>query len=424
MPSPAPAPAPAAAPLLPARPSPPALRWDIFCQVIDNFGDIGVCWRLAADLAARGHSVRLWTDDASALAWMAPQGAAGVQVLPWPTQPPEDGAGDVVVEAFGCEIPAPFVTAIAQAARESAGTGESTGEGQRAPLWINLEYLSAEAYVERCHGLPSPLASGPGAGLTRWFFYPGFTPRTGGLLREPGLPARQAAFDRTAWRRRHGIAPDALAVSLFCYEPPALGQLLAQLQGRADAHLLATPGRASAALRQALCAASPALLPLPLAGEGAEGRLERGEQARFSDEIGLKPLLGKRCQLSISYLPPRPQPQFDELLWACELNFVRGEDSLVRALWAGQPLVWHIYPQHDNAHHAKLHAFLDWLAAPPSLRQAHLAWNGLAAPTSLPALLQPATLAEWRACIQTARHRLMQQPDLLTQLLGFVRDKS
>ena len=57
-----------------------ARSWDIFCQVIDNFGDIGVCWRLAADLAARGHQVRLWVDDASALHWMAPQGAAGVEV--------------------------------------------------------------------------------------------------------------------------------------------------------------------------------------------------------------------------------------------------------------------------------------------------------------------------------------------------------
>ncbi|MEO7887531.1 MAG: elongation factor P maturation arginine rhamnosyltransferase EarP, partial [Polaromonas sp.] len=45
-----------------------SLQWDIFCKVIDNFGDIGVCWRLAADLASRGHKVRLWVDDASALA--------------------------------------------------------------------------------------------------------------------------------------------------------------------------------------------------------------------------------------------------------------------------------------------------------------------------------------------------------------------
>ncbi len=398
-----------AAPAHRAGPSAPpaALHWDIFCQVIDNFGDIGVCWRLAADLAARGAQVRLWTDDASALAWMAPQGAAGVQVLPWPQQAPEGGPGDVVVEAFGCEIPAPFVATVAQAARARG----------RAPVWVNLEYLSAEGYVERCHALPSPLASGPGAGLTRWFFYPGFTPATGGLLREPDLPARQAAFDRSAWRARRGIAPGALAASLFCYEPPALAQLLRQLQAQPGAHLLATPGRAAAALRAALAG---------MADMDAGATMREpwaAPPAPFLNETSPQPAPINGISLSISYLQPCPQPAFDELLWACDLNFVRGEDSLVRALWAGQPLVWQIYPQHDGAHHAKLHAFLDWLAAPPSLRRAHLAWNGLAAADTL-APLAPAVLAEWRACILAARDRLYGQTDLLTQLLGFVQDKS
>ncbi|MBS0293076.1 MAG: elongation factor P maturation arginine rhamnosyltransferase EarP [Proteobacteria bacterium] len=357
-----------------------SLRWDLFCQVIDNFGDIGVCWRLAAELGARGHQVRLWTDDASALTWMAPQGAAGVQVRPWPTEAPPDGPGDVVIEAFGCEIPPDFIAAIAHQA----------GAGDQKPLWINLEYLSAEGYVERCHALPSPLMSGPGAGLTRWFFYPGFTPRTGGLLREQDLAARQAAFDRQAWRRRNGIAPGDLAVSLFCYEPPALGQLLAQLAPRADAHLLVTPGRAAQAVLH---------------------------------EIATHPAWTEREKLSISYLPPCPQPTFDEMLWACDLNLVRGEDSLVRALWAGQPFVWHIYPQHDDAHHAKLLAFLDWLQAPASLRRFHALWNGLEAASTLP-LLDADTLAEWSACALAARARLLEQADLLTLLLGFVAEKS
>ncbi|MBS0492929.1 MAG: elongation factor P maturation arginine rhamnosyltransferase EarP [Proteobacteria bacterium] len=360
-----------------------SLRWDIFCQVIDNYGDIGVCWRLAAQLGARGHQVRLWADDASALAWMAPRGAAGVQLLPWPEAAPADGPGDVVVEAFGCEIAPGFIAAIAR---------HAGAKGQK-PLWINLEYLSAEDYVERCHRLPSPLMSGPGKGLTRWFFYPGFTPHTGGLLREPDLAARQAAFERQAWRTGHGIAPDDLAVSLFCYEPPALGPLLDLLGQRNDARLLVTPGRAHAAVL---------------------------------NEISLQPLHSKREQLSISYLNPCPQPAFDELLWACDLNFVRGEDSLVRALWAGQPFVWQIYPQHDDAHHAKLQAFLDWLQAPASLRRWHALWNGLeqlAAPAALP-LLDATTLDEWRVCVQAARTRLLAQPDLLTLLMGFVAEKS
>ena len=67
---------------------PPPLRWDIFCQVVDNHGDLGVCWRLACALTARGQQVRLWIDDARALAWMAPEATRppAVQVLPW-TQP-------------------------------------------------------------------------------------------------------------------------------------------------------------------------------------------------------------------------------------------------------------------------------------------------------------------------------------------------
>ena len=358
---------------------PPPQRWDIFCQVIDNFGDIGVCWRLAADLGSRGHHVRLWIDDASALQWMAPHGADHVQIVDWHAAVPADGPGDVVIEAFGCEPPAAFVAAIAQVQSPSAT--------QRKIAWINLEYLSAESYVARCHRLPSLIMSGPGAGLTRWFFYPGFTPDTGGLLREPDLRDRQATFDRNAWRAEQGVAPDALVISLFCYEPEAFTQVFEDSRAF-DAHWLVTPGRAAATVRKAL-------QPSPL------------DRVRF--------------------LPARTQREFDEMLWSCDLNFVRGEDSLVRALWAGEAFVWQIYPQDDNAHHAKLEAFLDWMQAPASLRHMHAVWNGLE--SDLPAgqqkpIANKDLIAEWRACAQSARTRLLAQQDLLTQLLGFVAEKS
>ena len=132
-----------------------SLQWDIFCKVIDNFGDIGVCWRLAADLAARGQRVRLWVDDASALAWMAPGGCAGVRVLRWtPQLAPSDleafhnHPGDVLIEAFGCEVAPEFIAASARSHCESG----------LKPVWINLEYLSAEPYAERNHALPSTLS--------------------------------------------------------------------------------------------------------------------------------------------------------------------------------------------------------------------------------------------------------------------------
>lgn len=369
----------------------PPWQWDVFCRVIDNFGDIGVCWRLASQLAAAGQRVRLWVDDASALAWMAPGGATGIEVRSWGAFPAaNEPSSDVLVEAFGCEIAPDFIAACAD--RVSAGA--------QKPVWINLEYLSAESWVPRHHGLPSPVLHGPAAGWTKWFYYPGFGKNTGGLLRERGLMDRMQAFDRGAWRRQQGgsaLAQEQRWISLFCYEPPALGDWLQQCASGATAPtcLLVTPGRAQRAVQVAM--------------------------QEISNEIGLQRLSGKPEQLHILNMDARPQPAYDELLWACDLNFVRGEDSLVRALWAGQPLVWHIYPQDDGAHGPKLDAFLDWLQAPPSLRHFHRVWNGLA-PGKLP-VVDAALLQNWGACVRAARERLLAQNDLLTQLLGFCASK-
>ena len=378
-------------------PQPPALQWDVFCRVIDNFGDIGVCWRLATQLAGQGQRVRLWVDDASALAWMAPQGCPGVEVRDWHAPPPgaQEALTDVMVEAFGCEIAPEFIAGTAQ---------QASARGQK-PVWINLEYLSAERYVERNHRLPSLLSSGPAQGWTRWFFYPGFTAATGGLLHEPDLMQRQEAFDVAAWRNAHahpslpvpaGAAGAAVRwISLFCYKPTALPQWLQLCEvASTPTHLLVAPGRPAHAVQQAL---------------------------GISSENALQGTTDKRGQLYISYRTPCPQAAFDEMLWACDLNAVRGEDSLVRGLWAGKALVWHIYPQDDDAHHAKLQAFLDWLQAPASLRQFHHTWNGL---DDLP-LQWPDdnTLREWTACVQAARARLLMQDNLVAQLLGFVMEK-
>ena len=366
--------------------------WDIFCKVIDNFGDIGVSWRLAADLGALGHTVRLWVDDAAALRWMAPDamagGQAGVRVLTW-AQSSDSGVladlapADVWIEAFGCALePAMvadrFVTAANAPARHPA------------PVWINLEYLSAEPFAASAHGLPSPILYGPASGHTRWFFYPGFGELTGGLIREHGLEQRRAAFDRASWLSDQGItwAGEQL-VSLFCYEPAALPQLLTHFQrGPAPTLLLVTPGRAANAVRQH---AEPDLPARPGATRHRHGAL------------------------SVVYLPSLTQTDFDHLLWACDLNFVRGEDSLVRALWADRPFVWQIYPQHDGAHHAKLHALLDALQAPPDWRRFHQAWNGMDA-GPLPA---PQTAA-WSAAVHKARRVLAGQSALTTRLVEFV----
>lgn len=395
------------------------MLWDLFCRVIDNFGDIGVCWRLASDLAQRGQTVRLWVDDPSALAWMAPQvtwrtdpasgaqcgtGQHGVTVRRWqdaerpiaPSAPDvsaEPEVGDVVVEAFGCDPPDAFIARMHR--RMTQG---------HAPQWINLEYLSAEDYVERSHGLRSPVLSGPGLGLEKRFFYPGFTPATGGLLREPALLAhRQAttgsASSRATVLRRHGVQvpTESPCILLFCYESAPVGSLLTLLARQpTDTHVLITPGPAT--------------------------RLAQRWQRTHAGQADT-------ARVHLHWLPHLPQDAFDELLWCTDLNFVRGEDSAVRALWAGRPHVWQIYEQDDGVHAGKLDAFMDrWMQDWPSLLQSEIralwrAWNHLAPwdEAKAEALLQagPARSA-WADCSRLARDRLCTQADLVSQLITFV----
>ncbi|NRF69971.1 elongation factor P maturation arginine rhamnosyltransferase EarP [Aquincola sp. S2] len=344
------------------------MLWDLFCRVIDNFGDAGVCWRLARGLAARGETVRLWLDDATPLRWMAPDGAPGVTVLPWGAAAMPDASlepGDVVIEAFGCDPPPPFV--------------ERMAARRPAPVWINLEYLSAEDYVERSHGLRSPQLSGPGAGLDKWFFYPGFSPRTGGLLRAASVADRDGWLAARGWARR----PEERVALLFCYENPALPRLLRDLAATPTL-LLAAPGPA----QQALSA-----ITLPRA---------------------LRPIA----------LPWLPQTTFDELLASTDLNIVRGEDSFTQANLVGRPCLWQLYPQHDGAHAAKLDAWIDRFIAASgfadgdALRALTRAWNGLGPwPERWP---EP---AGWSGACTAWRDGLLAQQDLLTQLSSFAASR-
>ncbi len=326
-------------------------RWDLFCRVVDNFGDIGVCWRLARQLAEEHRQdVRLWVDDLTSFSRLCPsiataadsQRVGSIEIRHWSADFPVVNAADVVIEAFACELPASYIDAMARR--------------ELAPVWINLEYLSAEDWVEDCHLLASPQTN---SRLTKHFFFPGFTPRTGGVLRERDLLADRAAFDSAAegefWSTL-GIPPrsaDEIRVALFCYENAALPELLrAWSEGPQRVRLLVTPGAATA-------------------------QVERWFGRVF---LGAGPL--EADFLTAHGLPFLPQATFDRLLWACDVNFVRGEDSFVRAQWAQRPFVWQIYPQAENAHRVKLEAFLAcYLAelkvpgAAEAVRRCWLAWN-------------------------------------------------
>jgi len=301
-------------------PSPP--RCDIFCTVVDNYGDIGVCWRLARQLAHEyAVTVRLWVDDLASFGKLCrefdplrdEQSCRQVEVRRWPRDWVAVPVADWVIEAFACELPPDYVTAMAAQ--------------PHPPVWINLEYLSAESWVEGCHGLPSPHPALP---LTKYFFFPGFTPRTGGLLLERDLLARRDAFRRADNGLSLPVPSAALTVSLFAYENAAVGEWL-----------------------QACCDGNqPVVCLVP------EGRILPQVAQFFGAASGQAGQCWQRGALQVVVLPFVEQERYDDLLWSCDVNFVRGEDSCVRAQWAAKPFVWQIYPQQDGVHLDKLAALL------------------------------------------------------------------
>ena len=385
-------------------------RWDIFCAVIDNHGDIGVCWRLARQLANEyGAEVRLWVDDLAAFQPLCPEllvsaetqqlptacceTAPSIEVRHWAAEFPPVEPGDVVVEAFACRLPDSFERAMAGRAS--------------APLWINLDYLSAEDWITGCHALPSPHPSLP---LTKYFFFPGFNERSGGLLRECDLDSGRQAFQASSseqaafWRRLGFLPPETgtLTFSLFAYDNLALPALLAAwAEAESPVCLLLPPTRTQATVEAWLGH------PLP-----------PGQSVR-------------RGALDIRGIPFVSQADYDRLLWLGSANFVRGEDSFVRAQWAAAPLVWHIYPQEDGAHRVKLEAFLTLycaglsLPAEQAVRKLHGVWNGFEAPAHAMAAWQrwQAALPELVTHAAGWQKNLQKQQDLCAALVRFCRSK-
>ena len=294
------------------------MRWDIFCQIVDNYGDAGVCWRLARSLSSlHGQEVRIFCDDLPTLNLLAsgidPRIKEKIDIQPWeasfqnarhPVKTP-----DVVVEAFGCDLPERYLMNLFIAPVK--------------PIIINLEYLSAEPWVAEFHGKASPQSHG----IPKYFFFPGFQDDVGGLLLDPippigSLVEKHIPKDLEApWST---LRPDAKRLSIFCYPGAPLRKWLIDL----------------AALGQKV--------DILLAHGHTEQLNLYGEQPiELPDNIKL------------FSMPFVSQDEYDWVLSQCDFNIVRGEDSFIRAQLAGKPFIWHIYPQEDRAHEVKLAAFLD-----------------------------------------------------------------
>ena len=292
----------------------------IFCRVIDNFGDAGVTWRLAKRLRDLAFPVTLVIDDFKTLGALVHDldttktcaDVRGIRIVNWDTFESEVNQGNLetiggtwpnlVLETFGCRLP------------DAVEKGLCDGLER---LYMNLDYLSAEEWVEGSHKIWGLHPSLP---IKKLWYFPGFTDKTGGVLIEDGLDEARQQFDRTTWLTQYGAKLDRKTLFFFAYPVNAIDQLAAGLR-RLDEpiNLLLAPGAASDLLAQAL--------------EGAQ-------------------------HIHLVRLPFVPQESFDDILRASDAVIIRGEDSFVRAQLAGTPLLWAIYPTEDKAHEIKLDAWL------------------------------------------------------------------
>lgn len=326
--------------------SPGRLSIDLFCRVVDNYGDIGVCWRLARQLVTdQNCAVRLIVDDLEVFHKIEPrldknaalQTIETIIIMHWTEAVLLQHfsiPGNAVIEAFGCALPDIVI--------------EKMQDEVPQPVWLDLEYLSAEDWVGEYHAIPS---LHPATNLQKTLFFPGFSQETGGLFRESGLLAERSKFVNAAdlqniWRREHGLPEKSLGVydlSLFCYPIAAVQKLLADLENS----------------------------PSPIRVFVPEG-IAAAQLGDISQDRG---------SLRLVRIPFLSQCDYDRLLWTCDLNFVRGEDSWVRALWAAKPFIWQAYPQDDGASELKLRAFLSRYTAglspknAESLADFHAMWN-------------------------------------------------
>lgn len=364
------------------------MRCDIFCRVIDNFGDAAVCWRLARQLAqAWGFEVRLRIDRPDVLQRLHTEAqpgqySFGVQIERWDESTLHDdvSVADVVIAAFGCDLPPSYREALRSA----------------PAVWINLEYFSAEAWTVGAHGLPSPKPQGG----VEHFFFPGLGASTGGMLREPSLIARRDAYGQDpeaqeAFLQGLGVLrPDPVRrVSLFCYPTAHWPALLDALEA----------------------------VPAP-------AQLDTDTPPRWQvlvpDGVLADALDTRKRPVEVCRVPFLSQDDYDRLLWTCDLNLVRGEDSLVRALWAGKPMLWQAYPQHELAHLPKVQAWLDQLCEGRGpVAEAWLAWNDDRPAAQVGAALAAGLRAwpDWVRHSTTLSAQELALPDLAQRLVDFVR---
>lgn len=273
---------------------------DVFCDVIDNFGDAGVCLRLCRDFSKKNFEVRLFCNNVNILNKITnseDNSNRFLSLLSWSDNINDYIPAEVVIQAFSVRLPEELIKKIK--------TKKSTV--------VNLEYLTAEPFAEDCHKLPSY-----SDGIESYFFFPGFTKKTGGVVIE----------DSFLNKIKKKKSEESKSITLFSYENEKVKTVVNSLSKKN-------------------------LILNIFEGKGLNNfnnlfklNLKTGDQFKLNE-------------ITVNVLPMVSQDEYDSYLIDSYINLVRGEDSIVRAMLTGNPFLWHIYPQEENAHKVKIDALFD-----------------------------------------------------------------
>ena len=296
---------------------------DIFCQVIDNYGDVGVAYRLAREFKRvyPNKKLRFVINKTEELNLIMKSN--DVEVIAYKDISKIEDSADLIIETFACEIPKEYMDKALK----------------NSKLIINLEYFSAEKWVDDFHLQESFL----GGNLKKYFFIPGLSEKSGGILLDNEFLERKKKVEanKEYYLEKFGIKEKYdLIGSVFSYKKN-FDSLIEELK-KLDKKVIL----------------------LILSEKTQKNFIKYFDNGNNYDKI------------KFVKLPFFTYDKYEELLALCDFNLVRGEDSFVRALLLGKPFLWHIYPQDENTHIKKLESFLEkYCSNNKELKQTFINYN-------------------------------------------------
>ena len=302
---------------------------DIFCEVIDNYGDIGVIYRLAKELKRVYGKVRIRiilnkleellkiNPKAKDLNYQEIDDIIYIKKYFLKKELKKLGVSDIIIEAFGCDIFKDYID-IAK---------------EKSKLWINLEYLSGEKWIEDFHLKESLIDS---KSLKKIFYMPGFTNESGGIIVDETFIERKNYSKINKYKILEKYFPkisfkDKIVGTIFSYEKNFENLLIELNKMNKDTVLF-------------------------LMGDKTQESISKILKNNLIENFGNFIKYDKIIIKNMNFLS---QEDYEELISASDFNFTRGEDSIIRALVLGKPFLWHIYLQEDRVHMDKLNAFID-----------------------------------------------------------------